>query len=392
MEFTYESRTENYLIRNSIDELESLVKELFIKYEDKVVPGSIRICFQMTPDFNWENFTAIFPPLPKFIDCDIVGYFDPMKSPVLRAMCFTDGHYDLEGAFKSKYLYLTNNARVGNDYSSEIKIAQIKCYNDSLFVSDRDCQSTVFLFNKSTGRIKNLTSEVVVHDQATIECDDVTAVHFYDNSRGIVDNSFVDIYSNNVVLRTKRCCITTRLGIDSAQIYDYFSTILCNSPSYDYTKIFLHYSEIRNAQSYVNLNNNICNSPKEYLSPNRIYYKCVFKNSKGIYRSLYNPSFTYKIGETVLPDAYNNDPTEMCGAGIHIASAEWALDHYYSDSTTVLLEVEVPEDAEIVVPYRTDGKLRASKVKVLREVPVEELGAVGLFFKNFYRVGSDANA
>ncbi len=380
-----------YIITNSIDELESLVKALTIKYKSTTIPETIRIRFEMTSDFNWEYFTAIFPSLPKFIGCDIWGCFTSVNKPVLKAMCFTGGTYTLNGALKSMYFYLTNNASV-HDLSSEIKIAQIKCYNDSYFWSRENCEGTVFLFNKSEGSLKNLKGEVEVYDQATINCDQVSAVYFYNNTRGWVKDSYVEICSNDVALKTERCFIKMCSWVDSAQIYDYFSHIVCDSPSYDYTKIFPHYSEIRNSQSYVNLSSGACNSPKKYISSNRIYYKCVLKNNEGIYHSMYNPYFIYNIGETVFPDTYNGDPTVMCGSGIHIASVEWALDHYYSSTKIALLEVEVPEDAKIVVPYRSDGKLRASKVKILREVPLEELGAVGLFFKNFYRVGDDINA
>ena len=46
-----------------------------------------------------------------------------------------------------------------------------------------------------------------------------------------------------------------------------------------------------------------------------------------------------------------------------------------------ILEVEVPEDAEIIVPYASTGKLRVSKAKILREVPVEKFGLLGEIFK-----------
>ena len=106
-----------------------------------------------------------------------------------------------------------------------------------------------------------------------------------------------------------------------------------------------------------------------------IFYKAVKKDTNGIYRSAWNCNFTYEIGKTKTE---NCDPNteDSCSFGINISYLDWAL-RYGSDwRDLAILEVETRID-DIVLPKRTDGKVRTSKVKVLREVPLEECGIYG---------------
>ena len=97
----------------------------------------------------------------------------------------------------------------------------------------------------------------------------------------------------------------------------------------------------------------------------------------GVYRSDYNHEFFYPIGDVVTPDnGFNESVRIKCGAGIHLAYKEWAIDYgaYWSD--LAILECEC-EKSDVLVPLCGDGKVRARKAKVLREVPLEECGALG---------------
>ena len=107
-------------------------------------------------------------------------------------------------------------------------------------------------------------------------------------------------------------------------------------------------------------------------------YKAVH-NRNGSYVSDHDRNFEYKIGEVAEADSLDTDPNEACGNGIHAACKEWCVDYGGSWSDLAILEVECEADG-IIVPTWGSGKVRVAKVKVLREVPLEECGLLGKIF------------
>lgn len=107
-----------------------------------------------------------------------------------------------------------------------------------------------------------------------------------------------------------------------------------------------------------------------------ILYKAVHKTSDGKYYSNYNKAFIYKTGETCKLKNINTDVQNTCGEGIHISHLNWALNYGNDWGDLAILEVETKIN-DIVCPINTDGKVRTSEVKVLREVPLEECGLYG---------------
>ena len=134
-----------------------------------------------------------------------------------------------------------------------------------------------------------------------------------------------------------------------------------------------------------------------YLNENRIYYKCVgYEN--GEYLSTYDTTFTYEIGKT-YENALNEDLNIACAPGLHCAPFDWVMRNYAygivrnrsikakldePEERYAILEVEVPSDAKIICPNSTNGKIRTNKLKILREVPLEELLERSLFAKICY--------
>lgn len=94
-------------------------------------------------------------------------------------------------------------------------------------------------------------------------------------------------------------------------------------------------------------------------------YKAVHRDENGYY-SDYDPDCRYVIGEEYETDC-DKDTDKECSYGLHVAYLNWAV-NYCDWQNGAILEVEVPIDC-IVVPHNTDGKIRTSKLKVLREVP-----------------------
>ena len=104
-------------------------------------------------------------------------------------------------------------------------------------------------------------------------------------------------------------------------------------------------------------------------------YKAVHKCGD-MYVSDHDSSFKYAIGEEVVADYLTAENDIECGHGIHMACKEWALAYGQGWSDLAILEVEAVA-ANVVVPLNGSGKVRTDRVKVLREVPLEECGLLG---------------
>ena len=105
------------------------------------------------------------------------------------------------------------------------------------------------------------------------------------------------------------------------------------------------------------------------------FFKCVHKVN-GRYLADKDGSFEYAIGEKAIPDAFDDNPLEDCGHGIHVAYLDWVLDYGRNWSDIAIIEVEA-KLKDIVVPQSAVGKVRCKEVTVIREVPLEECGLFG---------------
>jgi hypothetical protein len=101
-----------------------------------------------------------------------------------------------------------------------------------------------------------------------------------------------------------------------------------------------------------------------------ILYKAVHKRD-GEYLSHYDASFKYEVGK-IKQQKCNPSKDNSCSQGIHVSEKSWARSFGAGWSDMALLECEVAVK-DIVVAKDCDGKVRASKIKVLREVPTQEL-------------------
>ena len=108
-------------------------------------------------------------------------------------------------------------------------------------------------------------------------------------------------------------------------------------------------------------------------------YKAVHKID-GRYVSNYDKSFEYEIGKIIKAEIDPNT-SETCGRGIHISHLYWALNFGSKWDDLAILEVTTRID-DIVCPENTDGKVRTSRVKVIREVPLGECGVYGKILAN----------
>ena len=368
----------NYMrleIKDSIDILNEVIAQL-MRLNRKVL---IEIDFKITNDKKWKNFTAVFPNLPDFIHCHIYG---TSEMEHLRCLCFSGGRYEIVNVIcysifavgntrlhieqmehYAPNIYAGGNARI--TIPSMLRIGRIHAKNNCFI----NCRTNAMIYASDNSTIIATDCNSIVEDNAKIN-----ALH----GKVTVKSDKVVIISQNAEVYVSRLVKSVNMQAIQSTI-DLHSECNINKIIKDNFTQFIFYDCY-----YENNCDNAYIDPRTYLNHNRIYYKCVHKSEDGIYHSLYDSDFTYSIGDIITPDHFDSKLEAQCARGIHIATLEWALGHYYFYSDNIaVLEIEVPEDAEIVVPYASTGKLRASKVKVLREVPVEEYGLLGEIYHKF---------
>lgn len=101
------------------------------------------------------------------------------------------------------------------------------------------------------------------------------------------------------------------------------------------------------------------------------FYKAVINND-GKLTSIWDSDYTYEIGKACQPDSLDIDRRGLCSHGIHVAPLDWCIAQYCSENL-VYLEMEIPDGADVIVPYATTGKIRVSKAIPVRQLTKEEL-------------------
>ncbi len=107
----------------------------------------------------------------------------------------------------------------------------------------------------------------------------------------------------------------------------------------------------------------------------RKYYKAVCKLPDGRYISHWDNKTEYRVGE-IIEATMDMNPDRTAVQGIHIASLEFAKNYGDLWDNAAILEIEV-DMRDVVVPNAKD-QLRTKRGKVLREVPMSELGDWGV--------------
>ena len=107
-------------------------------------------------------------------------------------------------------------------------------------------------------------------------------------------------------------------------------------------------------------------NPIEYLKEN------FEKTNEGIivYKSFgeyYAPNPNWEIAEgSIIEEVINPLPTVKCGSGINVATKEWAEHECLNQIWECLIRWEWL--AGVVVPYQTEGQIRASKVQLIKPI------------------------
>ncbi|HWZ21093.1 MAG TPA: hypothetical protein VNW06_00485 [Cytophagaceae bacterium] len=102
---------------------------------------------------------------------------------------------------------------------------------------------------------------------------------------------------------------------------------------------------------------------------NFVAYKKVAPDFKDIYTHTFDnsPGAVCEMPRNQV----NEDPTQTCSHGLHVANWDYA-NYHYGSSTDIVLEVEVDPENVVAVPVDYDqAKMRVSKYKVLGVVDKE---------------------
>ncbi len=243
-------------------------------------------------------------------------------------------------------------------------------------VEARENSSVVARGNSSV--VARGNSSVVAWENSSVEAWENSSVEAWENSSVVArGNSSVEAWENSSVVARGNSSVEAR-GNSSVVAWGNSSVVAsANAQIVD----MLQGSKIK-----ISGNARIVYMPKnifkfmdfygiKHTKTKATFYKSVHKTSGGIYFSDHNQDYVYELGQTYKEEC-DTEVTQDCGRGLHIAHLDWALKFGCGWSDLAILEVET-KISDIVMPKNTDGKVRTSSLKVLREVPLEECGVLG---------------
>ena len=272
--------------------------------------------------------------------------------------------------FKYSVTAMSNSSVTAMDHSSVTAYgnSSVTAYGNSS-VSAQDNSSVWAQGNSSVWAQDN--SSVSAHGNSSATACDNSSVTAQDNSSvWAQDNSSVTAYGNSSVTAMDNSSVT---AYGNSSVTAYGNSQIVNVARNNNIKVSGNARIVYNPSNideYIDFHGLDANGTTVKL------YKAVhFYN--GAYHADYDSSFIYTIDETVTPNnGFTGSVLSSCGAGIHLAHKAWAISYgkYWSD--LAILECEC-EKSDVLVPLYGDGKVRARKAKVLREVPLEECGLYG---------------
>ena len=228
-------------------------------------------------------------------------------------------------------------------------------YCNPIIVSGAYDNSNVVAYGHST---------VVARENSNVEAWNNSNVEALDNSNVVAHgHSTVVAWGNSTVVARDNSTVDLN-GYAQARVY----SDDVNYTTSGYARAILPFDGIDSYINYFGI--------KEKSKDKIILYKAVHKDDYGVLTSYWDSEFEYEIGKTAHQANINTDIGEACGVGLHVSTADFVLRNYANKEGLAIIECEVPKDKTVV--YRnSDGKIRTSELRVLREVPLEELGAYG---------------
>jgi hypothetical protein len=220
-------------------------------------------------------------------------------------------------------------------------------------------------------------SSVVARENSSVEAWGDSSVEAWDNSSVVAGrNSSVVARDNSSVVAGRNSSVVAR-GNSSVVAWEN-SSVVANANAQIVDRSCGHKIKISGNARIVYMPKSIIEFCDFYgikhTKTKATFYKAVRKDGD-IYFSDYDSDFIYEVGKT-KSEKCDDNKSENCGQGIHIAPLNWVLNYGTDWHNRAILEVET-KLSDIVLPDDTDGKVRTSQVKVLREIPLEECGLYG---------------
>ena len=232
-------------------------------------------------------------------------------------------------------------------------------------------------------------SDIAAMDNSIVEAYGRSSVHAWNNSAVIAhDNSYVQAHDSSKVFAngssTMEAWGSSEITATEHSSVDAFS---CNTiHAEEYSSVWVHCTDVSvTATGKSRIINCVVSGPETIqdfmnfygIAHNKTtatFYKVVRKVN-GKYISNCCPDFEYVVGE-YKSEKCDPDITKICASGIHIAPLDKALKLGQDWDNIAVLEVET-NISDIIIPMYHNGKVRTSKVKVIREVPLNECGILG---------------
>ena len=214
-------------------------------------------------------------------------------------------------------------------------------------------------------------SSVVAWGNSSVEAWENSSVVAWENSSVEAwENSSVVAWGNSSVVAWENSSVEAREN-SSVVARGNVQVVNCLAPSYGKIKIS---GNARIVYMPKNIHEFLDFYGVEHSDGKAIFYKAVHKKDN-TYFSDYKSAFTYNIGKEMIHECDPN-VSANCSFGLHIAHLHWALTYGRNWRDLAILEVEV-DIKDIILPTNSDGKVRTSKMKVLREKPLSECGVYG---------------
>ena len=305
----------------------------------------------------------------------------------------TKEYISIKNAYPKAFLYVSGYATI-KSVSDDATIESVYGYATIKSVSDDATIKSVYDYAKIKSVYGNATIKYVygnatiesVSDDATIESVSgyatIKSVSGYATIESVYGNVTIESVSGNATIEYVSGYVTILLMTGLACVcFLYVAKKIVARGMNMIRQIGTEKIDIEMSKSvnFIQVKENIKDTPNwdiysklypvDIENKKAIMYKAVHKIGEE-YVSNCDSNFKYEIGK-VKTEICSPSTDGSCSSGLHISHKRWALLFGKDWDNLAILEVEV-EIKNIVVCSDCDGKVRTSKLKVLREVPKNE--------------------
>jgi len=240
---------------------------------------------------------------------------------------------------------------------------------DSAVVSDRAVING-YVRIEDNAKVKN---NVLIRGSALIKDNAVVMGH------SIIDDCAV--IKDNAQVYGCACIDENAMVKDNAEVFDNaivggYAVISGNAKIYERAKVvgvadiggnakvygraLIKYSNAIRRDIREDLIQYIAASLRVYPIKGKYYlYKRVNKVKEGVYKSIWDSDFIYKLGEYAEAKKVKEDFLISCDSGLHVSTA----DYWHEGDTLIAVEVDIKDIITCM-----EGKLRVRKLKVIDEI------------------------